>query len=171
MWRFTGSERPSFAIEPHEDQESVWDYPRPPVCVEDQREVMVRCAGLVIARSTRCIRVLETASPPTFYLPPADVNLQILQRSAGNSYCEWKGAATYWSLVEGDRQIKNAGWSYAAPPQRFSSIKNYLSFYPAKLACTVDGQPVRPQAGGFYGGWVTDEIVGPYKGETGTGGW
>lgn len=171
MWNFIGQKRPSFAIEPSDGQESVWDYPRPPVCVEDSREVVVRQGGIVIAKSTRSVRVLETASPPTFYIPPADVNLDLLTKTSGSSFCEWKGAATYWSLESGDQKIQNVGWSYAAPSQPFASIQNYLSFYPAKVECVVDDEIVRQQPGGFYGGWVTDEIIGPYKGEPGTGGW
>ena len=171
MWKFTGNKRPGFAIEPAQGQESVWDYPRPPICVQDSREVIVRCGDVVVAKSTQTIRVLETASPPTFYLPPADVNLETLKKTPGSSFCEWKGAATYWSLDLGDTKIKDVGWSYESPSQRFVSIQSYLSFYPAKLDCTVDGDLVRPQPGGFYGGWVTAEIIGPYKGEPGTGGW
>jgi uncharacterized protein (DUF427 family) len=171
MWKFTGKQRPDFAIEPGEGQESVWDYPRPPICVEDAREVLVRFGGCVISRTSNAIRVLETASPPTFYIPPADIDFDVLQRTAGNSYCEWKGAATYWSLVVGDTTVKNVGWSYESPTSRFGEIKSYLSFYPAKVECTVNGEQVRPQPGGFYGGWVTNEIIGPYKGEPGTGGW
>lgn len=171
MWQYTGKRRPDFAIEPGEGEESVWNYPRPPVFVEDSREVLVKFGESVIAKTTKAIRVLETASPPTFYIPPSDINFEILTQTAGSSYCEWKGAATYWSLTVGDSTLKNVGWSYETPTSRFASIKSYLSFYPAKLECTVDGQRVRPQPGGFYGGWVTDEIIGPYKGEPGTGGW
>jgi uncharacterized protein (DUF427 family) len=171
MWQFTGNERPSFAIPPQEGEESVWDYPRPPVCVDDSREVIVQLDDLVIAKTSKAVRVLETASPPTFYIPQSDVNLEHLKQTPGSSFCEWKGAATYWSLDSGDNQIKNVGWSYESPSPRFASIRGFLSFYPAKLICTVDGERVRPQPGGFYGGWVTDEIIGPYKGESGTGGW
>lgn len=171
MWHFTGNQRPDFALKPEEGQESVWDYPRPPICVADSREVIVRYGELVIALSTRTMRVLETASPPTFYIPPADVNFDLLKKTAGSSFCEWKGAATYWSLATGEATIKDIGWSYELPSNRFASIQHYVSFYPAKLGCTVAGETVRPQPGGFYGGWVTDEIIGPYKGESGTSGW
>ncbi len=171
MWKFTGQSRPSFAVEPQSDQESVWDYPRPPICVEDTREVIVRSGDVVIAQTSNAIRVLETASPPTFYLPPADVDLGKLVPATGSSYCEWKGAATYWSVTNHDEEIPRAAWSYEQPSERFHVIRQYLSFYPALLNCTVDGESVRPQHGGFYGGWVTNEIVGPYKGEPGTAGW
>ncbi len=171
MWQFTGRQRPSFAIEPGPSQESVWDYPRPPSIVRDAREITVRCGEIEIARTSAALRVLETASPPTVYLPPGDVNMVVLSQSMGNSLCEWKGQATYWSVVLGDKQLKNVGWSYDNPTKAFQSIQGYLSFYPAQLACFVGNELVRPQPGGFYGGWVTDEIIGPYKGEPGTRGW
>ncbi len=171
MWNFTGRERPGFAIEPGPGQESVWDYPRPPIFVEDNREVSVRLGNLVVAQTSAAIRVLETASPPTFYLPLGDVNVNLLRRGNGSSFCEWKGAATYWSLEHGGEVIENVGWSYASPTTAFAKIQGHLSFYPALLECYVDGERVRPQIGGFYGGWVTNEIVGPYKGQPGTAGW
>lgn len=171
MWQFNGNRRPGFAVTPQEGQESVWDYPRPPICDADEREVEVQFDGSLIARTNQAIRILETASPPTFYLPQSDIDLDLLTPTSGSSFCEWKGAATYWSLVVNGIQIRDVGWSYESPATRFESIRGYLSFYPAKLECTVAGERVRPQPGGFYGGWVTDEIIGPYKGEPGTGGW
>jgi uncharacterized protein (DUF427 family) len=171
MWQFTGKQRPSFALPPGEGQESVWDYPRPPVCVKDSRKIVVACGTTTIAETTHAIRVLETASPPTVYLPPQDVDLACLRRESGSSFCEWKGQATYWSVVTADAEIKNAGWSYDNPTAAFQEIAGYLSFYPALLACTIDGETVRPQPGEFYGGWVTNEIVGPCKGQPGTSGW
>ena len=171
MWQFTGRSRPSFAIVPNDNQESVWDYPRPPACVLDSREIVVSHGDDLIAKTNRAYRILETASPPTFYLPPDDINLQMLTRSSGSSFCEWKGVATYWSLTSAGTAGLNAGWSYQSPTAAYAMIKDYLSFYPAKLQCTVDGEIVRPQPGGFYGGWVTDEIIGPYKGDPGTSGW
>ena len=152
MWKFTGNERPSFALEPGEGQESVWDYPRPPKCVPDTRTVIVRSKNLTIAESNNAIRVLETASPPTFYIPKSDIDLDLITRSVGSSYCEWKGPATYWSIEAHGQQIKNAGWSYEQPTPEFTVIAGFLSFYPALLECTVGGQIVRPQPGGFYGG-------------------
>ena len=171
MWQFTGQNRPSFAAQPNSGEESVWDYPRPPICVDDEREVCVQFGDLVVAQSKNTIRILETASPPTFYIPPADVDFELLVQTAGSSFCEWKGSATYWSLNANGQRLSNVGWSYESPSQRFAAIKGFLSFYPAKMQCRVAGETVRPQPGGFYGGWVTDEIVGPYKGEPGTGGW
>lgn len=172
MWAHRGQGRPTFAIVPGPGQESVWDYPRPPRIVQDRRRVEVRLGDLMLAGSSRCLRVLETASPPTFYIPPGDLRMDQLRRAAGRTRCEWKGQATYFDLIDlkGDR-IERAAWSYEAPSVPFEVIAGWVSFYPGRVACFVDGERVRPQPGGFYGGWVTGEIVGPYKGEAGTGGW
>lgn len=171
MWKFNGSQRPSFALPTVDGQESVWDYPRPPKLVTDSREVIVRLGDLEIAKTKSAVRVLETASPPTVYLPPTDINFDYLEQVSGSSFCEWKGAATYWSVVTPTKTLKKVGWSYSSPTDRFSAIQGYLSFYPAHLECWLDGERVQPQPGGFYGGWVTKEIIGPYKGESGTMGW
>ena len=172
MWHWTGASRPPFADTPSPGQESVWDYPRPPRIAADRREVVVRSGATVIARSTRAVRVLETASPPTFYLPPGDVDARVLRPADGGSHCEWKGSAAYWSVVLPDGGAWDAvGWSYPRPTPAFAAIAGWLSFYPARLACTVDGERVRPQPGGFYGGWLTDDIAGPCKGAPGTGHW
>lgn len=167
-WEYRGQKRPPFAVEPGPRQESVWDYPRPPAIVKDGRLVIVKTANGVIAESRRSVRVCETASPPTFYIPPEDINFDLLVQAQGSSLCEWKGKARYWAFPNSTEII---GWDYPKPFPEFDSIAGYLSFYPGRLECTVDGEPVRPQPGGFYGGWVTDEIIGPYKGEPGTGGW
>ena len=171
MWQFRGQQRPPFALEPGPDQESVWDYPRPPALVPDERRVQVKCGDFLIADSQNTYRILETASPPTFYIPPEDIRREWLELARGQSYCEWKGAAAYWSFVHGSLRLGEVGWSYPSPTQAFAEIAGYFSFYPGRAECYVDEERVRPQAGGFYGGWVTDEIVGPHKGEPGTGGW
>ena len=170
LWDYRGQKRPDFAIAPVEGQESVWDYPRPPRIVSDRRRVYVRSPGVLIASTTAAFRILETASPPTFYLPAVDVDLVKLVRVPGNSACEWKGLAGYWALA-GDNSRRVVGWSYENPPVEFAMIAGALSFYPEMVDCTVDGERVRPQPGGFYGGWVTDEIVGPVKGGPQTGHW
>lgn len=169
MWQYTGQQRPSFALEPKPGQESVWDYPRPPRLAPDQRHILVREGAQIIADTECSIRVLETASPPTFYLPPAAVDFAALVAVSGSSICEWKGAARYWALRTEPQQV--IGWDYPAPTSEFESITGYLSFYPGRIACFVAGERVQAQAGGFYGGWVTQEIVGPHKGEIGTGHW
>ena len=171
MWEYRGQERPSFAKEPKPGQESVWDYPRPPAMGVDQRRVEVRLGDLVIADSRQNYRILETASPPTFYIPPHTVHTQLLEPCPGSSVCEWKGVAQYWALRDQPRAPQAIGWSYPNPNRPFEAIAGYFSFYPALVECFVDGERVRPQPGEFYGGWVTSEIVGPFKGEPGTGQW
>ena len=168
MWTYRGQERPSFAEHPGTGKESVWDYPRPPRIELDTRQVVVRQGQRLLAESQRAVRVLETASPPTFYIPPEDVRGELLEPCPGRSHCEWKGAARYW-------RIKGASsaqaWSYPEPTASFHIIAGYFSFYPALVECYVDGERARPQPGQFYGGWVTDEIVGPFKGPAGTSHW
>lgn len=168
-WSNTGSQRPPFAETPKPGQESVWDYPRPPVVVADGREVVVGDPSDPLARTTGAVRVLETASPPTVYLPPADVAWAALVEVEGSSFCEWKGPAQYWAF--GAQPAAPIGWTYPRPFAEFASIAGWISFYPGRVACSLGGELVRPQAGGFYGGWITDEVIGPYKGEPGTGGW
>jgi uncharacterized protein (DUF427 family) len=169
-WRYSGLERPSFATTPGAGQESVWDYPRPPLLDDEPREVVVRAGDVLIGRSVRCLRVLETASPPTVYLPPEDVDFTRLEPVSGSSRCEWKGEARYWTVVAPGRRLERVGWSYSAPFAEFAALKDFVSFYPGR-ECYVLGTRVLPQPGGFYGGWITPEIVGPFKGEPGTEGW
>jgi uncharacterized protein (DUF427 family) len=169
MWNFRGDRRPPFAVEPGPGQESVWDYPRPPAIRADSRLVEVTDGAAVLARSARTFRVCETASPPTFYFPPGDVDLDQLVSVKGSSYCEWKGRAVYWALAAHPEQP--VAWSYPKPRARFGKWAGYFSFYPGRVACYVSGERVKPQAGGFYGGWITSEITGPFKGDPGTGNW
>lgn len=163
--------RPSFAIAPGPGQESVWDYPRPPRVAAEGREVIVRAGEVLVARTRRAVRILETASPPTFYLPLDDITPGVLVAAPGSSYCEWKGRARYWSVHAGDRTFEKVGWSYPDPLPGFEAIARSVAFYASPLECFVDDERVRPQAGGFYGGWITGEVVGPFKGEPGTLGW
>lgn len=169
-WANRGQTRPPFAVEPGPGQESVWDYPRPPRLVRDARIVEVRAGEILVARTRAAWRVLETASPPTFYLPPEDIHAR-LEPARGGSFCEWKGQAAYWSVVAGDAVLENVAWSYPHPLEGFEAVAGYVSFYPGKIPCFVDGIRVTPQPGGFYGGWITPEIVGPFKGDPGTSGW
>jgi len=170
-WTNRGAVRPPFAVEPGPGQESVWDYPRPPQLVADARRVRVQVGETVIADTNSALRILETASPPTVYLPPADIRLDLLERAEGGSHCEWKGLATYWDVVVQGARSAGAGWSYEAPYPEFAAIRDHLAFYPARVACWIGDEQVVPQPGGFYGGWVTSDVVGPFKGEAGTGGW
>ncbi len=170
MWQYRGQKKPDFAIKPRPDQESVWDYPRPPGLVPDDRKVEVYSNHILIASSSSTYRVLETAHPPSFYIPPQDVNPDTLDAAPGSSICEWKGAARYWALAK-NLKAGVVGWSYPDPTLSFEKIRNYISFYPARVACFVAGERVQPQPGKFYGGWITAEVVGPFKGEPGTKGW
>lgn len=170
-WQYRGRMRPPFAAPVGDGQESVWDYPRPPRIEADARIVLVRWRDTTIAQTTRAFRVLETASPPTFYLPADDVRPRLLQSAPGGSFCEWKGQARYWSVVLGEQRLDRAAWSYDQPFEEFAAIAGAISFYPGMLECYVDGHRVAPQPGGLYGGWITPELVGPFKGQPGTGHW
>jgi len=153
-------------------QESVWDYPRPPRLERSSRLVRVVFAGREVARSSRTHRVLETSHPPVYYIPPDDVVDGILVPAGGGSICEWKGRAAYWSLRVGEKEAPEAAWSYPTPTPAFTAIRDHLAFYPGRVdACYVDDERVRPQPGGFYGGWITSDVVGPFKGAAGTMGW
>ena len=159
-------------VVPAPGQESVWDYPRPPSLERTARHVVVELGGVVIADTVRAWRVCETSHPPVYYVPREDIVDGVLRPSAGGSFCEWKGVATYWTVDVGGVCEPDAGWSYEAPSSRFVPMTGAVSFYPARMdRCLVDDEVVRPQAGGFYGGWITDEVVGPFKGEPGTLHW
>ena len=161
--------RPAFAVEPGPDQESVWDYPRPPAIKCDKRLIEVRDGDAVIARTTAAYKVMETASPPTFYIPRADVDFERLTPVSDTTYCEWKGTASYWALAR--KPGEPVAWSYERPRPRFDVIKDYVAFYPGRVDCYLDGERAQTQAGRFYGGWITSEVVGPFKGEPGTRHW
>jgi uncharacterized protein (DUF427 family) len=171
MWKYTGHKRPPFAETPEPSQESVWDYPRPPKLLADHRRIVVQRSGLLIADSRESYRILETAGPPTFYIPPHDVHAELLKPFPGTSICEWKGAAQYWTLATSTSPGEAIAWNYPRAQAQYGAIAKYFSFYPGRVDCFVDGERVRPQPGYFYGGWITDEIVGPWKGEPGTEGW
>ena len=170
-WRWRGQGRPPWAEVPGPGQMSVWDFPRPPQLAPDTREVVVRWRGMEVARTRAAVRVLETAHPPSFYLPWADVDRSLLRPAPGGSFCEWKGPAHYWSLVQGPHRLPGAGWSYPQPLPGAEALADHVAFYAHDLQCSVDGHAVRPQAGGFYGGWITPELAGPFKGDPGSQGW
>ncbi len=171
-WRRLKRERPERIDTPGPSQESVWDYPRPPRVERVGQRVRVELAGIVLADSGEAYRVLETASPPAYYVPPAHVQREYLEPSEHSTLCEWKGTARYWSIRVGDRLVENGGWSYRDPFDGYEIIQDFLSFFAGKVdACYVGEQRVVPQAGGYYGGWVTSNIVGPFKGDPGTESW
>lgn len=159
-------------IEPQPGQESVWDYPRPPRLERSDEHVVVRHGEHVVADTRRALRILETSHPPTYYLPPEDVDDSVLEASGRTSFCEWKGGARYVHVVvPGEPRLDDVGWMYPSPVERFAELAGHYSFYPGRLECVVAGERVEPQAGGFYGGWITSRVVGPFKGEPGTWGW
>lgn len=170
-WHWKGQTRPPFAVTPGPGQVSVWDFPRPPRLAQDTREIVVRWGEVEVARTRRAVLVLETAHPPSVYLPWDDVARHLFQPGSGGSFCEWKGPAKYWTLVDGDRRLTDVAWSYPRPLAGAQALADCVSLYPAALDCRVDGAPVRPQPGRFYGGWITPELVGPFKGDPGSEHW
>jgi uncharacterized protein (DUF427 family) len=152
--------------------ESVWDYPRPPRLERTGQRIRVVFAGHTIADTTRAYRVLETSHPPVYYIPREDVKTALIERTDHGSFCEFKGGATYWSIAAGGRVSADAAWSYESPGGEFAAIRGYLAFYAGRVdACYVDDERAEPQPGGFYGGWITSGLVGPFKGGPGTSGW
>jgi uncharacterized protein (DUF427 family) len=152
--------------------ESVWDYPRPPRVERATARVVVRHAGVTVAESGRCLRVLETSHPPVYYVPRADVLPGALIAARGRSVCEYKGTASYWDLVVGDVRVPDAAWSYERPADGYGELAGAVAFYPGRVdECLLDGERVRAQPGDFYGGWITDAVTGPFKGPPGTAGW
>jgi uncharacterized protein (DUF427 family) len=152
-------------------KESVWDYPRPPRLELSSRSIRVSYAGQLIAQSSAGYRVLETSHPPSWYIPRADIQMEFLLATRKQSFCEWKGLASYWTVKAAAQTAENAAWSYETPNARFAAIKGHLAFYPNVFECYVDGERVTPQPGGFYGGWITSDVVGPFKGIAGSSGW
>ncbi len=163
---------PSAVPRPGPGQESVWGYPRPPRVVPDGRRVRVVVAGVVVAESARAVRVLETAGAPCWYVPPDDVRPEFLRPAPGTTVCEWKGVASYLDVVVGERVVRRAAWTYRDPNPGYEALRDRLAFYASRVdAAFVDGERVMPQPGHFYGGWITPEVIGPFKGEPGTEGW
>ncbi|KZF08026.1 hypothetical protein A2J03_21985 [Rhodococcus sp. EPR-157] len=157
---------------PGPGQESVWDYPRPPRLEQSNRLITVRFQGVLVAETREAWRVLETSHPPTWYIPRDDVAANSLRPSeARSTHCEWKGAATYWDVNGHDAVSTGAAWSYETPTERFLPITGHLAFSPSRLECEVDGERATPQEGGFYEGWITSDVVGPFKGIPGSWGW
>lgn len=172
VWRSLPRDRPARIERTGPGQESVWDYPRPPRVEPVGHCIRVEFAGVVLAESSRALRALETASPPAYYLPPQDVRSEFLIASEHSTLCEWKGVARYRSVRVGDRLAQDAVWFYPDPDPAFAQLRNTLAFNASKLdACTVGPWRVTPQPGGYYGGWITPDIVGPFKGAPGSERW
>lgn len=159
-------------IPPQPGQESVWDYPRPPRLEDCPKQIQVVFNEIIIVDTHQAKRVLETSHPPSYYIPPSDIRMEYLIETSKSSWCEWKGQAGYYTIRVGDKEAINAAWYYPSPTPEFVSLKNYVAFYPGRMdACFVDGERVQPQPGDFYAGWITSDIVGPFKGGPGTWGW
>jgi uncharacterized protein (DUF427 family) len=159
-------------IPPGPGQESVWDYPRPPGLERSTSAIKVVFGDMTIAETNVSWRVTETASPPTYYLDPAAFAPNVVQQGAGESWCEWKGRASYVDFVVGEAVSRRAAWFYANPNPRYAVLAGHLAVYPSRVdACFLDGEEVRPQDGDFYGGWITSRVTGPFKGDAGTLGW
>jgi uncharacterized protein (DUF427 family) len=154
------------------EKEYVWDYPRPPKLENSEKHIKVVFNGLTIAETKRSKRILETSHPPVYYIPPEDVDMRYLMKSTLTTVCEWKGKASYYTVELRGRRAENSAWYYPDPNKRYAELKNYIAFYAQLMdACYVDGEMVISQPGSFYGGWVTSDIVGPFKGSPGTMGW
>jgi uncharacterized protein (DUF427 family) len=153
--------------------ESVWDYPRPPRLEATPRRIRIVFGGVTIVDTRRALRLLETSHPPTYYVPMADVGTGVLRSAGGgHSICEWKGVANYFDVVSGARVAARAAWTYVDPTPPYLALRDHAAFYAAPMdACYVDEERVTPQPGGFYGGWITSELIGPFKGSPGTSGW
>ena len=159
-------------VEPGDGQESVWDYPRPPLLEPARRRLRVVLGGVTIADTVSGWRVLETSHPPNYYFPPADITPGALTGEDGSSWCEWKGQARYHSVRASDRVVRHAAWSYPHPDPAYAALAGMVAFYPALMdACFVDDELAQAQPGGFYGGWITQDVVGPFKGAPGTNWW
>jgi uncharacterized protein (DUF427 family) len=152
--------------------ENVWDYPRPPALEAVLKPLSIVFGGGVIARTVAGLRVLETSHPPVYYFPPDAFVAGALRAAPGGSFCEWKGRAVYWDVVAGGKVAAAAGWSYPDPSPRFLAIKDYVAVYAGRMeACFVGDEQATAQPGGFYGGWITRDLIGPFKGGPGSAGW
>ena len=159
-------------IEPKDGQESVWAYPRPPRLEPTSRHIRVVFNNIEIANTCSAYRTLETSHPPTYYIPPNDIKMEHIDRDSGGSLCEWKGQATYYTITVDSQKAVRVAWAYHNPQHEFAPLKDYLAFYASAMqACFIDDELVVPQPGHFYGGWITSDVVGPFKGEPGSWHW
>ncbi len=157
---------------PKAGQESVWDYPRPPKLEPTNKSIRVVFAGEVIVETNRALRMLETSHPPTYYLPIEDVKQEFLKFTGKTSFCEFKGRAKYYDVQVGDETAHEAAWFYPDPSPKYPKLQGHIAFYAGKMeGCYVNDEKVKPQEGGFYGGWITQDLAGPFKGGEGSWGW
>jgi uncharacterized protein (DUF427 family) len=156
-------------IKPKPGQESVWDYPRPPRLEKTDANISIIFNNQKLAETTNSIRILETSHPPVYYIPPDDIAMEFLKKAPGKSYCEWKGTALYYSVEIGDKILNKVAWYYPDPVSDYLLLKDHIAFYAGPMdKCLVNGEIVKAQPGDFYGGWITSNIVGPFKGNPGS---
>ena len=137
-------------IEPGPHQESVWDYPRPPRVEPVLALIEIIFGGQTLAQTSRAWRVLETSHPPVYYIPPDDINAEMLRVTAKHSFCEWKGTASYYDIMSGERTESDAAWFYPEPTGAFAAIANYVAFYPSAHGRLFCGWRARAIAGGRF---------------------
>ncbi|BDI34293.1 hypothetical protein CCAX7_63440 [Capsulimonas corticalis] len=156
---------PSSRVAPQPGQESVWDYPRPPRIEQSEKHLEIMFGGMLIVDTRHAWRILETSHPPVYYIPQDDIRMDFLTPAKLQTFCEWKGMASYWNLTVSVKTSGHAAWSYPNPVDAYLALKDHLAFYPGKMdECRVNGEVVMAQSGDFYGGWITHDIVGPFKG-------
>ena len=153
-------------------QTSVWSFPRPPIAEPCTAHLRIEHLERTIVDTKASVRTLETSHPPSYYIPPDAIAPGVLRRAGGTSFCEWKGTAIYWDIIIGNVVLPRVGWSYPDPSPAFAILRGHVAFYAAPFErCSINGHTVVPQAGGFYGGWITSELAGPFKGVPGSMGW
>eukprot|EP01113_Clastostelium_recurvatum_P029377 TRINITY_DN3544_c0_g1_i1.p1 TRINITY_DN3544_c0_g1~~TRINITY_DN3544_c0_g1_i1.p1 ORF type:complete len:177 (+),score=32.86 TRINITY_DN3544_c0_g1_i1:30-533(+) len=153
-------------------QESVWNYPRPPKLERTEHRIRIVFNGVELANSTKAWRLLETSHPPTYYIPAEDIKMEHLRELPGTTFCEFKGYATYYDVQVGDKVARQSAWAYLKPTPGYEGIANCYGFYANKMdECYVGDERATPQPGDYYAGWVTKDIVGPFKGIPGSRFW
>ncbi|QYE36839.1 DUF427 domain-containing protein [Polymorphobacter sp. PAMC 29334] len=153
-------------------QESVWDFPRPAIVEPASVHIVIRVGAVIVADTRRAMRTLETSHPPSYYIPLEDIVPGTLVPAEGSSFCEWKGHARYFDVIADRERRERAAWSYPDPTPPFAILRDHVAFYAAAMdACFVDGEQVVAQPGGFYGGWITSAVAGPFKGVPGSRFW
>jgi len=152
--------------------ESVWDFPRPPRLETVPWRIRVVHAGATVVDAPEAVRILETSQPPAYYVAPEYVDLDLLRPNEHRTFCEWKGVASYADVVVGDAVASRAAWTYPEITPVFDRIVDHWAFYAQALdECWVDDELVAPNEGSFYGGWITANVTGPFKGAPGTAHW
>ncbi len=158
-------------VKPGPGQESVWDYPRPPKIELWKMPIRVVLNGLIVASTDSTLRVTETSHPPVYYIHPDNINMEYLHKTTKTTFCEYKGLCSHYTVEVGDLKVVNGAWFYASPTAPYVDLKHCVAFYPSKFECFVGGERAQAQHGDFYGGWITSNVVGPFKGEPGTLNW